>query len=71
MCNGRKLMPVPVANTRAEIPQTTVRYSYMIEPGTGYLAISDFSRSTGDEVARAILDRIAQSLGRDAERSEK
>jgi carboxyl-terminal processing protease len=46
--------PLELTVTRAEIPQTTVRYAYMIEPGTGYLAISDFSRSTGDEVAKAI-----------------
>jgi carboxyl-terminal processing protease len=46
--------PLPLTVVRAEIPQTTVRYSYLIEPGTGYIAISDFSRSTGDEVARAI-----------------
>lgn len=46
--------PLELTVTRAEIPQTTVRYSYMIEPGTGYVAISDFSRSTGGEVARAI-----------------
>lgn len=49
--------PLELTVTRAEIPQTTVRYSYMIEPGTGYIAISDFSRATGDEVARA-LDRL-------------
>jgi carboxyl-terminal processing protease len=46
--------PLELTVTRAEIPQTTVRYAYMIEPGTGYLAISDFSRSTGDEVDRAL-----------------
>ena len=46
--------PLPFTVVRAEIPQTTVRYSYMIEPGTGYISISDFSRSTGDEVERAI-----------------
>jgi len=49
--------PLELTVTRAEIPQTTVRYSYMIEPGTAYVAISDFSRSTGDEVARA-LDKL-------------
>ncbi len=46
--------PLPVTVVRAEIPQTTVRYAYMIEPGTGYISISDFARSTGDEVERAI-----------------
>ncbi len=49
--------PLELTVTRAEIPQTTVRYAYMIEPGTGYIAISDFSRATGDEVTRA-LDKL-------------
>ena len=56
--------PLELTVTRAEIPQTTVRYSYMIEPGTGYLAISDFSRSTGDEVARALEKLRGQGMKR-------
>ena len=46
--------PLELTVVRAEIPQTTVRYSYMIAPGTGYLSITDFSRSTGNEVAKAL-----------------
>jgi carboxyl-terminal processing protease len=46
--------PLELTITRAEIPQTTVRYAYMIDPETGYILISDFARSTGDEVARAL-----------------
>ncbi len=42
--------------TRDEIPQTTVRYSYMLEPGTGYLYVTDFNRGTGREVAEAIAE---------------
>ena len=49
--------PLDLAITRAEISQTTVQYAYMIQPGTGYLKINDFSRSTGSEVARA-LDKL-------------
>src|SRR6185503_199859 len=45
-------------------PQTTVRYSYMIEPGTGYIAISDFSRSTGDEVEHAIQKLRGEGMQR-------
>jgi carboxyl-terminal processing protease len=56
--------PLPLTVVRAEIPQTTVRYSYMIEPGTGYIAISDFSRSTGDEVARAIQKLRGEGMQR-------
>jgi carboxyl-terminal processing protease len=46
--------PLQLTVVRAEIPQSTVRYAYMIEPGTGYIAITDFSRSTGSEVAQAL-----------------
>lgn len=46
--------PLELEVTRAEIPQNTVRNSYMLTPEVGYLNISDFARSTGSEVARAI-----------------
>lgn len=46
--------PLEFTVTRAEIPQNTVRFAYLIAPGTGYLSISDFARSTGAEVGRAI-----------------
>jgi len=46
--------PLPMSVTRAEIPQTTVRQSYMLNPSTGYLMITEFSRGTGGEVADAI-----------------
>ena len=56
--------PLQLEITRAEIPQTTVRYAYMIEPGTGYMLISDFARSTGDEVAKAMASLKAQGMKR-------
>jgi carboxyl-terminal processing protease len=46
--------PIELDITRAEIPQTTVQYAYMLDEQTGYLNIRDFSRSTGSEVARAV-----------------
>ncbi len=46
--------PLPMSVTRAEIPQTTVRQAYMLNPSTGYLMITEFSRGTGGEVADAI-----------------
>ncbi len=46
--------PLEMSITRDEIPQNTVRYVYMIDDRTGYLAISDFNRGTGREVAEAI-----------------
>ena len=49
---------------RAEIPQSTVRYAYMLAPGTGYISVSDFSRSTGSEVARAIEELRGEGMDR-------
>ncbi|HSK78176.1 MAG TPA: S41 family peptidase [Thermoanaerobaculia bacterium] len=46
--------PLAMSVTRAEIPQTTVRQSYMLNPTTGYILITEFSRGTGREVADAI-----------------
>jgi carboxyl-terminal processing protease len=57
--------PLALAVTRDEIPQTTVRLAYMIDPTTGYIQISDFGRGTGDEVEQAIRqlkDRGMQRL---------
>ena len=52
----RRGLPEPLAMsvTRAEIPQTTVRQSYMLTPTTGYIMVTEFSRGTGREVAEAI-----------------
>lgn len=46
--------PLEMSVTRAEIPQTTVRQAYMLTPETGYVLVTEFSRSTGREVADAI-----------------
>ncbi len=62
----RSGMPEPLEFTvvRAEIPQTTVRFAYMLQPGTGYIAITDFSRSTGSEVAQALAKLRGQGMER-------
>ncbi len=56
--------PLEFTITRDEIPQTTVRYAYMIEPGTGYLYVTDFNRGTGREVAEAIAELREEGLER-------
>ena len=56
--------PLEFTITRDEIPQTTVRYSYMLEPGTGYLYVTDFNRGTGREVADAIAKLRQQGMER-------
>ncbi|MCH7665330.1 MAG: PDZ domain-containing protein [Acidobacteria bacterium] len=52
--------PLEVTITRDEIPQNTVRYAYMIAPETAYIAIFDFNRGTGREVAEA-LERLREA----------
>ncbi len=49
--------PLKLAITRAEIPQNTVRYAYMMTPETGYIRLTDFSRSTTREIEEA-LDKL-------------
>lgn len=56
--------PLDIVITRAEIPQNTVQFAYLISPETGYLSARDFSRSTGSEVARAINDLKEQGMKR-------
>jgi carboxyl-terminal processing protease len=56
--------PLALTVTREEIPQTTVRLAYLIDPETGYIQISDFNRSTGDEVAQAIADLKGRGMRR-------
>jgi|CXWL01.1.fsa_nt_gi carboxyl-terminal processing protease len=56
--------PLDLTVTRAEIPQTTVRYAYMLDATTGYILISDFARGTGKEVAQALANLRAQGMTR-------
>jgi carboxyl-terminal processing protease len=43
--------------TRTRIPQTTVRYAFMVRPEVGYIRLSEFSQSSESEVRDAI-DRL-------------
>ncbi len=56
--------PLAVAITRAEIPQNTVRFSYMMDPRTGYLRLTDFSRSTSREVEDAVTKLQSEGMER-------
>jgi carboxyl-terminal processing protease len=56
--------PLQLAITRDEIPQNTVRYAYMMEPGTGYIRLTDFSRSTAPEMEEALAKLRQQGLER-------
>jgi carboxyl-terminal processing protease len=54
--------PLHMAVTRAEIPQTTVRQSYMLTPTTGYIMLTEFSRGSGKEMADAIEKLKGQGM---------
>ncbi len=56
--------PLDLEIVRDEIPQTTVRYAYMLEPGTGFVSLSDFSRSSSREIQEAIADLRTQGMER-------
>jgi len=43
--------------TRTRIPQTTVRYAFMVRPEVGYIRLSEFSSSSEREVREAV-DRL-------------
>ena len=61
---SRPGLPEPLELTiqRARVPTDSVRYAFMIGKDTAYIRISDFIRSTGDEVRRA-LERLQAAGG--------
>lgn len=56
--------PLEMKVVRAEIPLTTVRYSYMLTPETAYMRITDFNRGTGEEVATEMARLKEQGMKR-------
>jgi carboxyl-terminal processing protease len=49
--------PLELTIQRARVPADSVRYAFMVGKDTAYIRISDFIRSTGDEV-RLALERL-------------
>ena len=56
--------PLEIDIERDEIPQNTVTYAFMIAPDTGYIMLSDFSRSTSREMADTIAELRGQGMER-------
>ncbi len=52
--------PLAMSVTRAEIPQTPVRQTYMLNPTTGYIQLTEFARGSGHEMVDA-LDKLRKS----------
>lgn len=46
--------PIRMTITRAEIPTRSVRYAFMLEPGVGYIMLSDFTHTSSKELYDAI-----------------
>jgi carboxyl-terminal processing protease len=45
---------IPMTITRAEVPTRSVRYAFMLEPGVGYIMLSDFTHTSSKELYEAI-----------------
>lgn len=56
--------PLRLAITRAEIPQNTVRYAYMMTDDTAYLRLTDFTRSSAGEMEEALGKLDADGMER-------
>jgi carboxyl-terminal processing protease len=56
--------PFDVEIERTRIPQTSVRYSFLIEPDIGYIRLSEFSNTSTREVTDAIAALSAQGMKR-------
>lgn len=56
--------PLRLTITRDEIPQKSVRHSYMLDELTGYIALTDFNRGTGQQLAAAIEQLRAAGMQR-------
>jgi carboxyl-terminal processing protease len=46
--------PIKMTITRAEIPTKSVRYAFMLEPGVGYIMLSDFTHTSSKELDEAL-----------------
>lgn len=56
--------PFDVEIERTRIPQTSVRYSFLIEPDIGYIRLSEFSNTSTREVRNAISELLGQGMKR-------
>ena len=54
--------PFSVDITRTRIPQTTVRYAFMVGPEVGYIRLSEFSSSSAREVRETIESLTAEGM---------
>jgi len=55
-----QLIKIPI--TRAEIPNNSVNYAFMLTPAIGFIKIRDFGETTSDDFAKAITSLKNQGL---------
>ncbi len=49
--------PLQMTVTRAEIPTNSVSYAFLVEPGTGYIRLKDFTQTSAQELGES-WDRL-------------
>ena len=54
--------PIKMTITRAEIPTKSVRYAFMLEPGVGYIMLSDFTHTSSKELDEAVQKLQKQGM---------
>jgi len=54
--------PLHFSIDRAKIPIESVPYAYMLRPGVGYIRITRFAQTTGDELEKALTDLRKQGM---------
>ncbi|HYE64832.1 MAG TPA: S41 family peptidase [Pyrinomonadaceae bacterium] len=54
--------PLNFTIVRDAVPLPSIRNAYMIRPGTGYVGLSGFQHTTGDELREAISNLKAQGM---------
>lgn len=56
--------PLEVSLQRARVPTDSVRYAFLLDESTAYVRISDFTRTTGAEVGKALERLMADGATR-------
>jgi carboxyl-terminal processing protease len=56
--------PLQMTVTRAEIPTNSVAYAFLIEPGTGYIRLKDFTQTSSQELEESWEKLAKQGMTR-------
>jgi carboxyl-terminal processing protease len=56
--------PLPFTIKREVIPETSVRYGFMLDKETGYIRVTDFNRTTAQELGDQLSDLKGKGMAR-------